>query len=39
MIMRREVFEKVLPIPPCIAEDSYILFKALEHYPAKCTWV
>jgi cellulose synthase/poly-beta-1,6-N-acetylglucosamine synthase-like glycosyltransferase len=30
MIMRRDVFEKVLPIPPCIAEDSYILFKALE---------
>lgn len=30
MLMRREVFESVLPIPPCIAEDSYILFKALE---------
>jgi len=30
MIMRREVFERVLPIPPCIAEDSYMLFKALE---------
>lgn len=30
MIMRREVFERVLPIPPCIAEDSYVLFKALE---------
>jgi len=30
MIIRREVLEQVLPIPPCIAEDSYILFKALE---------
>jgi len=30
MLMKREVFERVLPIPPCIAEDSYILFKALE---------
>jgi hypothetical protein len=30
MLMRRDVFERVLPIPPCIAEDSYILFKALE---------
>lgn len=30
MVMRREVLDRVLPIPPCIAEDSYILFKALE---------
>jgi len=30
MLMKRNVFERVLPIPPCIAEDSYILFKALE---------
>jgi hypothetical protein len=30
MLMRREVFKRILPIPPCIAEDSYILFKALE---------
>lgn len=30
MLMRRAIFERVLPIPPCIAEDSYILFKALE---------
>lgn len=30
MLMKRDVFERVLPIPPCIAEDSYILFKALE---------
>ena len=30
MLMDRRVFEDVLPIPPCLAEDSYILFKALE---------
>jgi hypothetical protein len=30
MLIKREVFKRVLPIPPCIAEDSYILFKALE---------
>jgi hypothetical protein len=30
MIMHKEVFKKVLPLPACIAEDSYILFKALE---------
>jgi len=30
MLVKKRVFESVLPIPPCIAEDSYILFKALE---------
>lgn len=30
MLMRKEVFKRVLPIPPCLAEDSYILFKALQ---------
>lgn len=30
MLIKKEVFERVLPLPPCIAEDSYILFKALE---------
>jgi hypothetical protein len=30
MSFKRHVFECVLPIPPCIAEDSYMLFKALE---------
>ncbi|WP_460025012.1 glycosyltransferase family 2 protein [Infirmifilum sp. SLHALR2] len=30
MLMKREVFERVLPVPPTIAEDTYILFKALE---------
>jgi hypothetical protein len=30
MLIKHKVFKRVLPIPPCIAEDSYILFKALE---------
>jgi cellulose synthase/poly-beta-1,6-N-acetylglucosamine synthase-like glycosyltransferase len=30
MLVKRRVFETVMPIPPCIAEDSYILFRALE---------
>jgi hypothetical protein len=30
MLMRREVLSKILPIKPCKAEDSYLLFKVLE---------
>ncbi len=30
MLVKKSVFEQVMPIPPCMAEDSYILFKALE---------
>ena len=30
MMMNKEVFKEVLPLPPCVAEDSYILFKTLE---------
>lgn len=30
MLIRRNVFRKILPIKPCKAEDSYILFKVLE---------
>lgn len=30
LFIRRALLDKILPIPPCIAEDSYILFKALE---------
>jgi len=30
MLFKRDVFRRVLPIPPCIAEDSYMLFRALE---------
>jgi hypothetical protein len=30
MLIKRRVLDAVMPVPPCIAEDSYILFKALE---------
>ncbi len=30
MLIKRKVWESILPVPPCIAEDSYILFRALE---------
>lgn len=30
MLIRRKVWQQLLPVPPCIAEDTYILFKALE---------
>lgn len=30
MLIRRKVFEAILPIPPCKTEDNYILFKVLE---------
>ncbi len=30
MLIRREVLMKIIPIKPCKAEDSYILFKVLE---------
>ena len=30
MLIRKEIFDRLLPIPACMAEDSYIIFKALE---------
>jgi len=30
MLIRREVFEKIMPIPPCKTEDNYISFKIQE---------
>jgi hypothetical protein len=30
MLIKRDAWDRILPIPPCIAEDSYILFRALE---------
>jgi len=30
MLIRHNLLKKILPIRPCKAEDSYILFKALE---------
>lgn len=29
-LVRKSALEKLLPIPPCLAEDTYLLFKALE---------
>jgi cellulose synthase/poly-beta-1,6-N-acetylglucosamine synthase-like glycosyltransferase len=31
MLLRRQVLEEVLPLKPCKAEDTYILFQVLEH--------
>jgi cellulose synthase/poly-beta-1,6-N-acetylglucosamine synthase-like glycosyltransferase len=31
MLIRYNALKKIVPIRPCKAEDSYILFKALEH--------
>jgi cellulose synthase/poly-beta-1,6-N-acetylglucosamine synthase-like glycosyltransferase len=31
MLIRREILDKILPLKPCKAEDTYILFKILEH--------
>ncbi|MCD6263983.1 hypothetical protein J7L60_06225 [Candidatus Bathyarchaeota archaeon] len=30
MVLRRELFERLIPLKPCRAEDTYILFKTLE---------
>jgi hypothetical protein len=30
LLIKKPVFERTMPVPPCMAEDSYILFKALE---------
>jgi hypothetical protein len=30
IVMRSAIFRMILPLPPCVAEDSYILFKTLE---------
>jgi hypothetical protein len=30
MLIKRDVFERILPLKQCKAEDTYILFKALE---------
>jgi len=31
MLIRRDILHKILPLKPCKAEDTYILFKILEH--------
>lgn len=39
MVMTKKVFDEILPIPPCKAEDTYIIFKALEKgYKVRYIW-
>ena len=39
MLISRRLFNKITPIPPCIAEDSFIMFRVLElgHRVKFCT--
>ncbi len=30
MLIRKKALDRLMPIPPCMAEDSYLLFRALE---------
>jgi hypothetical protein len=30
MLIRKRTLDRLMPIPPCMAEDSYLLFKAME---------
>lgn len=30
MLIRKKTLDRLMPIPPCMAEDSYLLFKAME---------
>lgn len=30
ILIRRETFDRLVPVPPCLAEDTYLMFKALE---------
>jgi hypothetical protein len=30
MIVKRELFNRLIPLPPCTAEDSYMMFRAIE---------
>jgi hypothetical protein len=30
MLIKKEVLDRLLPVPPCTSEDSYLLFRALE---------
>jgi cellulose synthase/poly-beta-1,6-N-acetylglucosamine synthase-like glycosyltransferase len=31
LLIRRDVLERILPVKPCKAEDTYIVFKVLEY--------
>lgn len=30
MLLKRELFDRLIPLPPCTAEDSYMMFRAIE---------
>ena len=30
VVIRKQLLDKLMPIPPCLAEDTYLLFKAME---------
>jgi cellulose synthase/poly-beta-1,6-N-acetylglucosamine synthase-like glycosyltransferase len=30
VVIRKKVLDNLMPIPPCLAEDTYLLFKAME---------
>lgn len=30
VMIRKKLLDKLMPIPPCLAEDTYLLFKAME---------
>jgi len=30
IVVRKKLLDKLMPIPPCLAEDTYLLFKAME---------
>ena len=30
MLVRKSALDRLMPVPPCMAEDSYLLFKAME---------
>jgi len=30
MLIKKKTLDQLLPVPPCMAEDSYLLFKAME---------
>jgi cellulose synthase/poly-beta-1,6-N-acetylglucosamine synthase-like glycosyltransferase len=30
MLLKRELFNRLIPLPPCTAEDSYMMFRAIE---------
>jgi len=36
MLVRKKVLDELIPIPPCLAEDSYLLFRAMQFKRKVC---